>query len=124
MLIFFLDRQRPRLAKLLEKWGNTPLERVVPKERIQNWNNAAKLRRRFLYVVAVDMAEKGYLDYHGKPSNQALINSKNVCPPYEPKEGFHLKDRYRLLLCRFDVYVRLCCLPALREKKSVLLLSI
>ena len=83
-------------------WGDHDVSHVVDSERTKNMTRHELERKRFLFVVAVDMHQRGTLDQSNLPTPSAIIGARAMmasnpaaeAPPMAmaAKGGVHLRD--------------------------------
>ncbi|CAE7265164.1 DCL3A [Symbiodinium natans] len=78
------------LPQVNTRWGDTKLESVLDPNRSKNMKQEDKDKRRFLYVVAIEMHEKGLLDGNNQPSGRALHGNKLACEAFVMSPGLRL----------------------------------
>jgi len=78
------------LEKVNGRWGDTKLETVLDPNRSKNMKQDDKDKRRFLYVVAIEMHERGLLDGNNQPSGKAVHGNKLACEAFTMNPGLRL----------------------------------
>lgn len=75
-------------------WGELDLEDVAEKARMKNWDGDKKELRRFLYVVAVELSKRGFLDRHNEPSARAMRETRHACEAFQMTPGVRVGVMY------------------------------
>jgi hypothetical protein len=68
------------LEQVAQYWGSVNIAASLDPERCRNFSRSDIEKRRFLYVVAVLMAQRGFLTPQNQPSQRALLASKAATP--------------------------------------------
>jgi len=63
-----------------DHWQNFAWPDVVGPARMKKYSPTEWEARRFIFVVAVTLSEKGHLDANNKPSTRALNETRSKCP--------------------------------------------
>jgi len=77
-------------------WGDLDMRDIAEKGRMKNWDSSDKELRRFLYVVAVEMSRRGYLDENNQPTSRALRETRHACEAWQMSPGVKIGVRYDL----------------------------
>eukprot|EP00929_Paragymnodinium_shiwhaense_P065753 TRINITY_DN32946_c1_g1_i4.p1 TRINITY_DN32946_c1_g1~~TRINITY_DN32946_c1_g1_i4.p1 ORF type:complete len:1025 (-),score=291.04 TRINITY_DN32946_c1_g1_i4:393-3467(-) len=75
-------------------WKDYDLADVADKARMKNWDSNDKELRRFQYVVAVKLSQKGLLDDNNQPSARALRETKHACAAWPMSAGVKIGVKY------------------------------
>ena len=77
-------------------WGDVDVTSLLDPERYGSAKHKKLMeKRRFLFVVAVQMAEKGYLTGQNQPSPRALAETKAACPSLCASSSVKIKSSIR-----------------------------
>ena len=72
------------------RWGDTKLDSVLDPSRSRNLKTEDLEKRRFLYVVAIDMYDRGLLDCNNEPTGRALQGCRLACEAFAQSSGLRL----------------------------------
>jgi len=64
-----------------EYWGDVNIDSITDKARTRNWKQLDKIKRRHIYVVVIQMKQKGYLGPNNEPTSAAKTLTRRKCPP-------------------------------------------
>mmetsp|Transcript_87212 Transcript_87212/g.182516 ORF Transcript_87212/g.182516 Transcript_87212/m.182516 type:complete len:833 (-) Transcript_87212:565-3063(-) len=82
-------------AKEVDKfWGDIGLDDIAEPSRMKNWNGNKKEQRRFLYVVAVKLSQKGYINENNEPTAKALRETRHACEAMTMSAGIKIGAKY------------------------------
>lgn len=75
-------------------WGAVDLDDMAEKKRMRNWEPLDRELRRFLYVVAVELSKRGFLDGNNQPSARALRETRLSCEARRMRPGARIAAKY------------------------------
>eukprot|EP00930_Biecheleria_cincta_P023734 TRINITY_DN17092_c0_g1_i2.p1 TRINITY_DN17092_c0_g1~~TRINITY_DN17092_c0_g1_i2.p1 ORF type:complete len:747 (-),score=120.10 TRINITY_DN17092_c0_g1_i2:302-2542(-) len=75
-------------------WKGVGLEDVAEQSRMRNWTAEDRELRRFMFVVAVILSQKSFLDEHNQPSADALHETRQRCKAWQMSPGVRIGVRY------------------------------
>ncbi|KAK3288831.1 dicer-like protein, variant 2 [Cymbomonas tetramitiformis] len=81
------------LAQVNRHWGNVSLDDVLDAEQKKKMTSRKRDDCRFLYVVAIDMRERSYLDRHNRPSQDALLRTKLAIPTLPLPDRVNIRNK-------------------------------
>lgn len=83
------------IADVTRVWGSTQVSDIVDSEQIKRWTSLETEKRRFLFVAALDLVNKGYLDQRNNPTAICMQENRRVCPAYDSNPGFRFRNDYK-----------------------------
>ena len=84
--------QQVTLERMNARWGDTKLDSVLDPSRSRNLKTEDLEKRRFLYVVAIDMHDRGLLDGNNEPTGRALQGCRLACEAFAQSSGLRLRS--------------------------------
>jgi len=82
------------LKRVNEHWGKYDIKDVVDSEQIKKWKSKVLEKRRFMFVVAIELSKGGLLDDQNKATSKAIRETYEKCGPYELSSKMRVKNLF------------------------------
>lgn len=82
------------LATINAHWGEYDIKDVVDSEQIKKWKSKVLEKRRFMFVVAIELSKLGLLDDWNKATSKAIRKTYEACGPYQLSSKMKVKNLF------------------------------
>jgi len=82
------------LMKVNKHWDIYDIKDVVDSEQIKKWKSKVLEKRRFMFVVAIELSKLGLLDDSNKATSKAIRETFDQCGPYQLSSKMKVKNLF------------------------------